>query len=239
MDDVEAARRETIRYHEELYARQGERPTGWLARPHRLVVDAAARIDRPVHAYDLGAGLGRHTLLLAAELPTGSHVTAVDLVPAAVAGLAGRAERAGLGDRVDVVRADLETYRFPAADAGLVVVFSAVEHVRSPAAARAVLDRCREATRPGGLHVVAIFADRREVGPQGTRPALVECPMTSEQARDLLRRSYRSWDVLVEACVPASAAETRDGEAYELLSTLVAVVARAPDGRLAASGRPV
>lgn len=228
IDDVEAARQETLRYHRELYATSAlGAPGSWLARPHRLVLDALHLVHEPVHAYDLGAGIGRHALPMAARLPAGSRVTAVDLLPGALRRLQAEAERGGLADRIDVVEADLEHYRFPAPDAGLVVGFSALEHVTSPAALTRLLDRCRAATAPGGVHVLAIAADRREVTATGERRALVECPLTAEQARDRLERAYQGWDVLVDRCSPTVAREERGGEEYELHATLVSLVVRA------------
>ena len=72
----------------------------------------------PVHAYDLGAGVGRHTLPIVAGLPMGSRVTAVDLIPSALANLVENAAAAGLSNRIETVNADLESWAFPADDAG-------------------------------------------------------------------------------------------------------------------------
>jgi methylase of polypeptide subunit release factors len=51
-------------------------------------MDSLSLVTRPVHAYDLGAGVGRHALPIVDGLPTGSRVTAVDLIPGALASLA-------------------------------------------------------------------------------------------------------------------------------------------------------
>jgi hypothetical protein len=86
----ERARRETVRYHEELYAAAALGQAGtWLARPHRLLADALelVRSGRSVVAYDLGAGIGRHTIPLLRQLPDGSEVYAVDLLPSALRSL--------------------------------------------------------------------------------------------------------------------------------------------------------
>jgi hypothetical protein len=43
MREFERARQETVRYHEELYSSAGRGQAGtWLARPHRLLLDALA-----------------------------------------------------------------------------------------------------------------------------------------------------------------------------------------------------
>jgi hypothetical protein len=43
MSEFERARHETVRYHEELYSSAGLGDAGtWLAKPHRLLLDAPA-----------------------------------------------------------------------------------------------------------------------------------------------------------------------------------------------------
>src|SRR5664280_2082915 len=62
IDEFVRARAETIRYHETLYRSTSLGTRGsWLAHPHPLVMDSLGLVTRPVHAYDLGAGVGRDT----------------------------------------------------------------------------------------------------------------------------------------------------------------------------------
>jgi hypothetical protein len=129
IDEFVRARAETIGYHETLYRSASLGTHGsWLAHPHPLVMDSLGLVTCPVHAYDLGAGVGRHTLPIVAGLPAGSRVTAVDLIPSALASLVENAAAAGLSNRIETVSADLESWTFPADDAGLIVAFSALEH---------------------------------------------------------------------------------------------------------------
>ena len=177
-DEFVRARAETIGYHEALYRSTSLGTRGsWLAHPHPLVMDSLGLVTHPVHAYDLGAGVGRHTLPIVAGLPTGSRVTAVDLIPSALASLVENAAAAGLSNRIETVNADLESWAFPADDAGLIVAFSALEHVSSLDAFCAILEQCRGATIPGGVNVIEIVADREEVSSSGARrAALIEIP---------------------------------------------------------------
>jgi tellurite methyltransferase len=229
IDEIVRARAETIRYHETLYRSTSLGTRGsWLACPHPLVTDSLGLVSRPVHAYDLGAGVGRHTLQIVAGLPSGSRVTAVDLIPSALASLAEKAAAAGLSDRVDTVNADLESWAFPADDAGLIVAFSALEHVSSLDAFGAILERCRAATIPGGVNVIGILADREEVSSSGARrAALIELPLSGGQALNVLRRCFSGWEIHVDATIPAAVTEVRNGELHELRSTLIKFVAQA------------
>src|SRR5450759_3443203 len=99
IDEFVRARAETIRYHEALYRSTSLGTRGsWLAHPHPLVMDSLGLVTHPVHAYDLGAGVGRHTLPIVAGLPTGSRVTAVDIIPSALASLVENTAAAGLSN---------------------------------------------------------------------------------------------------------------------------------------------
>lgn len=230
IDKFARARAETIRYHETLYRSTslGTRRS-WLAHPHPLVMDSLALVTRPVHAYDLGAGVGRHTLPIVASLPTGSTVTAVDLIPSALASLVENAAAAGLSNRIETVNADLESWAFPADDAGLIIAFSALEHVSSLDAFGAILRRCRAATIPGGVNVIGIVADREEVSSSGARrAALIELPLSGGQALSVLRRCFTGWQIHVDETSPVAVTEERNGAQHELRSTLIKFVAQAP-----------
>src|SRR5579875_2112617 len=114
--EFERARRETIRYHEELYGATGlGQPDAWLKKPHPLVFDALRLLspEHPVTAYDLGAGIGRHTAPMMRLLPAGSHVHAVDLLASALRRLEATVPRRG--STLHTQQADLADFVFPTA----------------------------------------------------------------------------------------------------------------------------
>lgn len=226
--DFTRARAESIRYHQELYGSADlGMPGTWLARPHRLVAQALDLVTEPVHAYDLGAGVGRHAILMAQTLPEGSTVTAVELLPEATEMLGENAEAAGVADRIDSDTADLATYRFPKRGAGLVVAFSTFEHLPSLPDLHTVLDRATSATAPGGIHVVTVFTDRIEVTPDGPREGLIELAMTEEEAVETFDAAYEGWEILHREVTPTEVF-VRESENYTLEGTLVAYIARKP-----------
>ena len=145
--EFERARRETVRYHEGLYASATLGQAGtWLAKPHRLIGDALELVPsgKPVVAYDLGAGIGRHTIPLLQELPDGSDVFAVDLLPSALHSLE-TAVPPGIRTHLQTRPADLDGFEFEA-PADLILAFSAIEHLRDLKAVRRLLARVRAAT---------------------------------------------------------------------------------------------
>ncbi len=227
----ERARRETVRYHEELYASAALGQAGtWLAKPHRLLADALELIPsgEPVVAYDLGAGIGRHTIPLLRELPVGSDVFAVDLLRSALYSLE-NAVPPGTRTHLHTRAADLDGFEFEAR-AGLILAFSAIEHLRDLAAVRRLLARARAATRPGGVVAIGVVADRGEVDDRGRRrPALLESAMSTTEATGLLAGVFSDFDVAYQRLSPAQVREVRGEDTYSLTSTLITWLATRND----------
>ncbi|GAA4155222.1 class I SAM-dependent methyltransferase [Gryllotalpicola daejeonensis] len=228
--DFDAARAETVRYHREFYASADiGTPGSWLAKPHRLVLDALDLVDqtRPVIAYDLGAGVGRHTIPIVERVHSGSTVIAVDLLPDALERLKSHLP-ASPQIEVQTVAADLADYQFDE-PADLVVAFSAIEHLPDLDTIAALLARIARATAPGGVVAIGIIGDRREVTTDGEeRPALLESGITSDQASALLSGAFTDFTVMQQWSAPATVKERRDGQEYVLTSTLVTFLAQRP-----------
>lgn len=229
-EEFERARRETVRYHEELYASVslGDQGT-WLANPQPLFADAMALLptDRSLVAYDLGAGVGRHTIPLLQELPSGSDVYATDLLSSALEALED-AVPPGIHSRLHLREGDLEGFEFEAR-ADLVFAFSVVEHLPSPEAIRRLFARTHDALAPGGVLAVGIIADRTEITDDGTRrPGRVESGITALQAADLLADSFGDHDLSLARLEPSRVRETRGDESYTLDSTLVTWLSTSP-----------
>jgi trans-aconitate methyltransferase len=229
----DVARRETIRYHEELYSTASLGQAGtWLARPHRLLRESLAlvRAEQPVVAYDLGAGVGRHTLPLLGQLPAGSEVFAVDLLPSALEKIEAAAPACS-GRHLHVRPADLDEYEFET-PADLVFAFSVLEHLPTPEVVGRVMARIRSALNPGGVVAIGIVADRVEIEATGRRrPAHVESALTSADAARLMRESFHDCKLATHDMTPAAVQEEREGSRYTLASTLVTWLASAPGGR--------
>jgi tellurite methyltransferase len=229
--EFERARRETVRYHEALYASAALGQAGtWLARPHRLMADALELVPsgRPVTAYDLGAGIGRHTIPLLRELPAGSDVFAVDLLPSALRSLE-NAVPPGIRTHLRTRPADLDGFEFEA-PADLILAFSAIEHLRDLQAVRRLLDRVRAATKPGGVVAIGIVADRAEIDSHGRRrPALLESAMSAAEATGLLAGAFSDFHVTCQRLGPAQVREDRGEDTYTLTSTLITWLATRPE----------
>jgi trans-aconitate methyltransferase len=230
MSGFECARHETVRYHEELYSSAGLGQAGtWLARPHGLLLDALAHLPsgRPVIAYDLGAGIGRHTIPMMRQLPAGSEIYAVDLLPSALQSLRCSVPP-GISSVLHTRHADLDDFVF-GTPADLVLAFSAIEHLPNLEAIRGLLERVHAAVRPAGVVAIGIVADRIEIDSEGNhRPALLESAISTAAATELLTSAFEAFDVVYQKARPAGVREDREGESYTLTSTLLTWLATRP-----------
>jgi cyclopropane fatty-acyl-phospholipid synthase-like methyltransferase len=137
----------TDRY-DELYGRLDE---AFGAEPDPLLVAHRHLLDPARPVLDVGAGQGRHTLLLAAE---GFDVEAVDPSPVAIETLRARASERGLHVRATV--AGFDTFAADAAGYGAVLLFGLFPDLRRDAIDDLVghIDRW---TAPGSLVFVTAF----------------------------------------------------------------------------------
>jgi SAM-dependent methyltransferase len=103
---------------------------------------------------DLGAGTGTGAIGLAQRFPE-AEVIALDVSPASLAKIAGKAAQAGLAARVHPVEADLDAGWPDLGILDLTWASASLHHMADPAR---VLRDARSATRPGGLIAVSEFA---------------------------------------------------------------------------------
>jgi SAM-dependent methyltransferase len=105
---------------------------------------------------DLGAGTGTGAIGLARRFPD-AEVIALDVSPASLAKIAGKAAQAGLAARVRPVEADLDAGWPDLGILDLTWASASLHHMADPAR---VLRDARSATRPGGLIAVSEFAEQ-------------------------------------------------------------------------------
>ena len=146
----------------------------WAEMAERLELDAA--ITEPIvhevlaelpgsirEVLDVGCGPGAVAIAIARALPA-VHVTALDASAELLEHVAAAAAQAGVGDRLDTVRGDLEVDLPPLPAADLVWAGMVVHHVTDP---RSTLRRLLSALTPGGTLVMVEFGDTPRVLPDG------------------------------------------------------------------------
>jgi len=193
-----------VAFWEEFYG--GDRRP-WSGRPNRILVgELTARPLAPGSVLDLGSGSGADAVWFAEQ---GWTVTGVDISAAALA-VAGRAaEEAGVADRIDWLRRDLER-QFPAGSWDLVVA----SYLHSPVAfpRDQVLRQAAAAVAPGGTLLV--------LGHEGF-PAWHQSPVTMPTIADVLAAlELTGWE-LVRTERVGFAMASPDGEPGERTDHLI------------------
>ena len=122
------------------------------------------------HILDIGSGPGVATCELAASYPD-AHVTAVDSSPTMLAMATERAARLGVGDRIDIRRAEMPDGVDDLAGVDVIWASMSLHHVGDQVAALGVL---RALLRPSGLIAIAeiggvtrLLTDELDVGRPG------------------------------------------------------------------------
>ncbi len=179
-------------------------PALWSGRANPPLVAQVGELP-PGRALDVGCGEGGDVLWLAGR---GWRATGLDWSQVALDRAAEHAAAAGLTDRVEWVRGDVETWQPPAGAFDLVTA-----HFLHPTAAErpAVLARLAAAVAPGGtlLWVGHPYDEERAAAWGGDRFAAA-----GEVAGDL---DPAGWDVLVAALLPRADAEDDHHGADEVL----------------------
>ncbi|HEV7870761.1 MAG TPA: class I SAM-dependent methyltransferase [Modestobacter sp.] len=179
-------------------------PALWSGRPNPPLLDEATELS-PGRALDVGCGEGGDALWLAGR---GWQVTGLDWSEAALARAAEHAAAAGVTERVEWVRGDIDTWQPPVEAYDLVTA-----HFLHPAAdqRRPLVARLAASVVPGGtlLWVGHAYNEARAAAWGGDRFVTA-----TEVAADL---DLPAWEVVVAAARPRSDGGHGDHEADEVL----------------------
>ena len=176
-------------------ARYGSAEGIWSGNVNQALADSIA--DRTAGtALDLGAGEGGDSLWLAQR---GWQVTAVDLSPTALARGEAAASRAGLGEAVTWIAADLEAWT---SEKSYDLVSACFLHSRARLDRSSILRRATEWVALGGLFLVVAHAEPPPWASNNHEP--MDCPTPAEDLAIL--ELGKDWTTLIT--------EVRDRQTY-------------------------
>lgn len=196
-------------FWEEMYR---GKPQVWSGEVNPWLAELAADLS-PGRALDLGCGEGGDAIWMARQ---GWSVTAVDVAQVALTRAGEHAVAAGVGDRIDLVRLDLEA-GLPEGPFDLI----SAQFLQSPVelARERILAAAARALSSGGVLIVVAHAAAPSWAPQA-RPATAFPSPTADLAA--LELPEVGWEVIRAEVVTRTVAAP-DGQPGEMLDSLVVV----------------
>ncbi|CAM4384018.1 class I SAM-dependent methyltransferase [Paenibacillus tarimensis] len=194
-------------YHEHCFEENRLYQKGtWMEEPTEIVLLYAGELIKaaeasgtgPLNVLDLGSGVGRNSIPLAAMLKesTGGQVICVDLLKMAVDQLFEYSEAYQVAEYIKAEQADISDYQIPAGHYNYIVAASSLEHVRSEELLDRVLLRMREGTAPGGINCIVMHTSISEYDAQtgAKRETFFEVTMDQGTALSKLKKCYAGWN---------------------------------------------
>lgn len=207
MELNQAARDETIRYHESYYSSHKLFEEGWLAKPdeeiNRIVSCLSATPNSRV--LDIGCGVGRNAIPVAKELKlSGVIVDCYDMLDSAIELLKEYAEKFDVAENIAGKRVDIDSFEIQPDYYDAIMAISVLEHSKTLECIESTIKQMVRGTRTGGVNRITISTDRRATecdtgNPVDTR---VETPMSKEQVKQLLTSAYEGWTIDRMSLVP-------------------------------------
>lgn len=239
LQQAQAARIERIRaqekaYHDECYEQHVLfEPGSWLHKPVQTVMDILPELIQSdsMRVLDLGSGVGRNTIPIAAFLkPLSGKVVAVDLLSSAIDGLIGYSRQHGVEQQIEAVQSDIEGYSIEPHSFDAIIAVSTLEHVSSEIILKRKLKEMANGTKEGGINCIIIGTNTQETIIATNEPLdpMFEINMRTDVMLELLHDNYEGWETMRSLVKPLTFDINRGAELVRLTSDCVTYVIRKP-----------
>lgn len=205
---IRRIRAEERKYHEACYDNYRLFEAGtWLHKPVKSVMETLAIFEsyERLQVLDLGCGVGRNSIPIAAALPSqAGSVVCVDLLPAALDKLMVYSRQHGDEARIQPVLSDIGDFDIAGEQFDLIVAVSALEHVESEAKLAQVLHRMVQGTKTGGVNCIIMSSNiqERDAATGESLEPFMELNMATDQVMGYLEKAYEGWTVLKSLVKP-------------------------------------
>lgn len=231
MELNQAAREETIRYHESYYSSHKLFEEGWLTKPDEEINRIVSCLSATPHArvLDIGCGVGRNAIPIARELKlSGVVVDCYDMLDSAIEMLTAYAAKFDVAENIAGKCVDIDSFEIQADHYDAMLAISVLEHSKSVSTIESTLEQMVRGTRKGGVNRITISTDRRatECGTGTPVNTHVETPMTKEQVKGMLEKTYSGWTIDRLSLVPYKEDLELDGRLVTWTCTDVSFLAR-------------
>lgn len=203
MNNFNAARQETINYHEKYYSQHKLFEQGsWLAEPDPAclaIVKKMVQAGKALQILDIGCGVGRNAIALAQLLKeTNSQIRCVDMLPLALEKLREYARWYGVENIVVPVLVDMDDLDIEPGCYDFILAVSCLEHSKDLEILWRTLTAIQRGTARGGYNRLSFSTDRQVVDAVSNLPitTLVETPLRGDILLEELTRRYSNWQNL-------------------------------------------
>jgi 2-polyprenyl-3-methyl-5-hydroxy-6-metoxy-1,4-benzoquinol methylase len=233
MDLNQAAREETIRYHESYYSSHKLFEEGWLQKPDEeinRVVSVLSGLSN-CRVLDIGCGVGRNAIPVAKELKlNGVRVDCYDMLDSAIQLLNEYAAKFDVSENIVGKCVDMDAIQIEPDTYDAILAISVIEHSKSIEAVERLLGEIVKGTKKGGANRLTVSTDRRATACDTGEPidTRVETPMTKEQVLEILDRTYSGWHIDRKSLVPYKEDLEYNGRLVTWTCTDVSFFARKP-----------
>lgn len=230
----EAARQETIRYHEEYYGSHKLFEKGSWLESHddelMNIVSGLGDVSNPC-VLDIGCGVGRNAIPLALLLrKTGGEVVCLDVLDSAIEMLKQYAEQFEVKDYIKAKTFDMDELNIEPESYDAILAISVLEHSKSFDRIADVLEQMSRGTRCGGFNRLT-FSTNRKITDCETGDEIktqVETPLKQDELTALLERVYDGWLYKGMGLVPYSEELDYNGRRVNWSCTDVSFLAQKP-----------
>lgn len=180
---------------------------------------------------DIGCGVGRNAIAVARELKSsGVVVDCYDVIESAIDMLNQYAEQFGVSENIVGKTIDMDAIEIESNYYDAILAVSVLEHSKSIDSIQDILTQMVGGTKPRGINRVTVSTERRAIACDtgiglDTR---VETPMTKEEVKLMLERTYDGWIIDRLSEVPYREDLTHDGRLVTWTCTDVSFLARKP-----------
>ena len=203
----------------------------WLKKPVKTVLELLSHFREysALHVLDLGCGVGRNAIAVAAHF---SHIPCridcVDLLPLAIEQLNEYARQYQVSSSIHGIVFPIDSYDIKPDCYDLILAISALEHMDCEASMFQKLFEIQKGVKKGGIVCLIMNASVKEFHSVSGEevPAQFEVNLSAETLRDRLLTVFSGWEVLKLSCIPQKYDIPRNDFISEVHTSVVTLVAR-------------
>lgn len=199
---------ETKRYHVNLYKKAKLFKKGsWLEKPEKTVINLAKKFKhaKNVNVLDLGSGVGRHSIPIAKLIgKNNGKVLCVDYLKIADEKLRKNAKKYHVEKYIKSYVSDVSKFHIKENNFDFIIAHSVLEHLHNQKSIENTIKNMVLGTKKGGYNYIFLTTNLEEIeiSTKNKLKPQIETYLTTENAKELIKKLYKKWKILTLKTVP-------------------------------------